>query len=161
MKKQMFLPLVLALLLSFMFVACNNDRTDETMHDTGTMEDMRADDGTQVTFWDDGREYTYAEREEYRNSLDEAVDRLDKQIERLEDRADNATGENKQMLEQRIDQLKERRTNIENRLNDWANITEEEWENFKSDINTTWNDIQNSYNEVVRDLDLDSDEGKY
>ncbi|MFO7446823.1 MAG: hypothetical protein R6W90_10680 [Ignavibacteriaceae bacterium] len=163
MKKKMFFSLVVAALFAIGLSACGDNRTpDDTMDGTGMNDNtMMQDEGTQVTFWDENTDFTYTDREQYRESLNAAVDKLDDQIDRLEDRADNATGENKQMIEQRIDQLKERRSQIENRLNDWANITEDEWENFKSDINTAWNDVQDSFDQIARDLDLNDTEGQY
>jgi len=167
MKRQRIFSLILSIVLSLTLLACNTDRTEENTDDTSNIDkpaindntgDVVTDDGTRVTFWNTDRDYTYTERDAYKEELQAAVDRLDKQIDMLEDRADNATGETKQNLEKRIDQLKEHRTNIENKINDWANITESEWDGFKSDVKTAWNDIQNSYNEVVRDITTDDED---
>jgi peptidoglycan hydrolase CwlO-like protein len=177
MKKTMMLSFFMILFLSFTFVACNNNRDNETMDDSTGMNDntgtgdnsMTGDrtgapmnDGTQVTFWDRNRDYSYEERDTYKEDLNAAVDKLDKQIDNLEDRADNAQGDNKQALEKRIDNLKKQRTELNNKINDWATITGKEWEGFKSDVNEMWSDVQDSYNEVAREISGDNQQdGQY
>jgi len=156
---------VFALIFSFVFIACQTDRTDRDMetdrglngtNNTGTELGRMDDDKND--FWDEDRDFSYDQRAEYRTEVNRSMEKLDAEIARLESRAENASADTKEDINERITELKDRRDAIQNRMNTFADVQEDKWEDFKDGINDAWTDVEDSYDKIVRDLGDDEDE---
>jgi hypothetical protein len=152
MKNKMFLPLIMLFFFS-LFIACEDKREDD-MKDT----DIVTEDNTPPTvdvdddLWSEERNYTYADREQFEQDIEAAEDRLDKRIENLEEKSENATGDLKEKYDSQIENLKAKKENLDNKMKEFSNVTEDNWEAFKTDVNETWNDIETAWDDVDVEL---------
>ena len=47
--------------------------------------------------------------------------------------------------------LKEERELLNKRMNDFGNVTQDNWNNFKSGINSVWDEIENTLKDMNKD----------
>jgi peptidoglycan hydrolase CwlO-like protein len=150
MKRKIFLWASLVM-VPLLVVSCGDtSRDDERLGETGTADEYMEDDNV---FWTSDRDYTYEDRDQFREDVNEAVTKLDNEIQNLQQEADQAGEDAKQMYNERISELKSHRDNLNSKMNDFASVTEENWEDFKSGISSTWDDIENSYDQMARDIE--------
>ncbi|RPI72810.1 MAG: hypothetical protein EHM47_07440 [Ignavibacteriales bacterium] len=155
MKRNGFIISLLFTAMLFFITSCgqNADDTDDiTLEDRDdVLEDQTMMQDHENEFWTVDRDYTYDQRSEFRNDLNSAIERLDNRINKLETHAANTTGDTKDWYNDRIEELKEHRAEIQEDLNEFNDVKEDNWDDFKSGIVSGWNDIEDSWDEMVRD----------
>jgi len=151
MKKKLFISAVFSFFFSLFFISCqdNKENRNETLETPGitqdtSMIDTRAEDD----FWDTEKDYTYADRDEFEADFREAREKLDRKIDELQQRADNATAMEREELNNQIDKLKDKQQNLDAKWRDFSNTTEEKWDQFKSDVNSAWDDVETTWEDV-------------
>ena len=92
------------------------------------------DPGTDVDVW-------RAERVALENDIDSALDEIDSEMQRLEKRLAEASGETEQELRQQMDSLEERREELETALSQIGEQTEESWDAWSSEVEATVDDL--------------------
>jgi len=148
MKRKIFL--FVSLVIPFLIISCSEtSREDERMGETGM--------GEENVFWTSDRDYIFEEKNDFKNDVDESLAKLDEEIQNLQQDADQATSETKQIYTERIAELKTHRDHINGKIKDVAAVTEDNWEDFKSEITSAWDDIENSYNQIAREIEEDKD----
>src|SRR3972149_10578733 len=144
MKRKIFLFISL-FVISFLIISCTEtSREDERLGETGMEEDFMEEESV---FWTSDRNYAFEEKDQFQQDVNEAISKLDEEIQNLQQEANQSTEETKQMYNERISELKTYRDNLNSKMKDIDAVTEEIWENFKSEITSAWDDIENSYDQ--------------
>ena len=157
MKRYGLLIVLFSTAILFFASSCGRDVDESGKDDEMTYENRDEGMGDQTViedknqFWTTDRDYTFEQRSEFRNDVNAAIERLDNKINDLEQHSANATGDTKEWYKDRIAELKDHRSEIQEDLQDFAKITADNWDSFKSGITSTWNDIEDSYSEMARD----------
>jgi peptidoglycan hydrolase CwlO-like protein len=162
MKRSIWFSFMIAIVAVFTLAACETRRDDTTVDDrTVITDDNMTRDGRDIgtdrdfELFEDNRDYTYDQREDFKRDVERAIDRLDERIDRLEDRADDAEGQEKQMYERRINELKAQRDRLENEIDRIDDVDENTWNDFKSGVKSAWTDVKNTWNEATDELKFD------
>ena len=161
MKRYIFGSFLFLLTTSFFLAACDTRTEDETAMDD-TDQVMKSPHNnmsdTSSYFWTYDRDYTYAERDQFERDVKEAKAKLDQEIARLESKAESSTGETKEWYNEKAEDLKEERAELDNNWKEFGNTTEENWDDFKESVSSTWNDIEDSWNDIEIRIDADTDD---
>ena len=114
MNKSFFYLLIFLLSALFAFTGCDtrDDEMNEMDRMEGQNETMMEDTDDRKVFLVRDRDYTYDERNEWRTNIDNAVNEIDREIQRLEAEAANAEGEAKEQYNQAIADLRERKNEL-------------------------------------------------
>jgi hypothetical protein len=175
MKKTFFIQLFVVAVLALGLMACDTrqDR-DRTMDDRGTDTytpgtgtDTRTGFGTDrdFYFYDDSRDYSYAERNQFRQDIQEAKNRLDQEITRLEshiagtpdqrttdDRTITIDPDRREDYTERLNELKTERDRLDAEMRGFNRVTEDNWDDFKSNVESAWSDVESTYEDLRSDL---------
>jgi peptidoglycan hydrolase CwlO-like protein len=169
MKRSIWLSFFLSVITVFMLTGCDTRRDDNTVDDRTviTDDDNATRDNTDNEIgtgtdadrdwmvFENNRDYTYNERDAFKSDIDRAMDRLDERIDMIEDRADDATGDMKDAYEKRIEDLKAKRDNVEKRMDGFDEVTDANWNQFKSNIRTAWMDVKSDVDQFGKELKVD------
>lgn len=160
MKRYIFGSFLFLLTTSFFLAACDTRTEDETaMDDTDqVMESQNNMTDTSKYFWTYDKDYTYAERDQFERDVKQAKAKLDQEIARLESKAESSTGETKEWYNEKAEDLKEERAELDNNWKEFENATEENWDDFKESVSGTWNDIEDSWNDIEIRMDADTED---
>jgi dsDNA-specific endonuclease/ATPase MutS2/predicted small secreted protein len=164
MKKTLLFPLLMAAMLSFVFTACDTrqgDRDDATTEERGTdtytpgTEDntgMRTETEREFMFFDDEKEYTYENRDEFRQDVQAARTKLDQEINRLETQSANVSSDAREEYREKINDLKETRDELDKDMKGFNRATADNWEEFESEVKSSWNDVEDTFKDVRDDV---------
>ena len=165
MKKSIWLSIFLSVLTVFLLTGCDTRRDDDTVNDrtvitdddNATRDNTNNEIGTDRDWmvFEDNRDYTYNERDAFKSDIDRAMDRLDERIDIIEDKADDATGETKDAYDKRIEDLKAKRDNVEKRMDEFDEVKDNNWNQFRSNIRTAWMDVKNDVDQFGKELGVD------
>jgi uncharacterized coiled-coil DUF342 family protein len=149
MKRKIFLFASL-FVIPLLIISCSEtSREDERLGETG-MENENV-------FWPSDRDYVFEEKNQFEQDVNEGISKLDDEIQNLQQEADLSTEQTKQMYNERISELKTYRDNLNSKIKDIAAVTEENWEDFKTEITSVWNDVENSYDQMAREIEDNKD----
>lgn len=158
MKRNRLLIILFSSAILFFTGSCGREADDASNEDDMSYENRDQGIGDQQTtmqaenqFWTSNRDYTFDQRNEFRDDVNSAIDRLNSKITDLEESAASATGDTKEWYNDRVAELKDQRSEIQKELEDFEKVTADNWDSFKSGITSTWNDIEDSYSEMARD----------
>jgi chromosome segregation ATPase len=157
MKRTFLGHLFIVIVLALGLVACDTrqDQDDVTIDrdaERGIENETDTYTARDYYFFDDSRDYTYDERNEFREDLVEARNKLDMEITRLEAEMDNVNAETRDEYKDHVDNLKEERDELDQKINEIDGTTEDNWEEFKDGVKSTWNDIEDGYKEIRDDV---------
>jgi peptidoglycan hydrolase CwlO-like protein len=175
MKRSKWLSFFLVVLAVMLLTGCDTRRDDTTMDDrtvtkdnnterdrTGT--DMEtgtdADRDKDIVLFEDNRDYTYTQRDQFKIDVDRAMDRIDNHIDVIEDKIDEQTGAMKDSYNSRLDAVKEKRDNLEKRMDDFDKTMDNNWNQFKSTFRTAWIDLKNDVDKLGKDVGVTGTEMK-
>lgn len=99
------------------------------------------------------------QKKEYRQSLQVRLDTIDANISDLRSRAANATGQNKQMLNDSITELQQKRTAVQNEMKDVDNATSDTWSDVKGRLDKSMDDLEKAYNSTLEKMKTDTTGG--
>ena len=158
MKNKGFFLILFFTTILFFISSCGREADDTTMDDEMTSENISDQTITDENdFWTYERDYTFEQRNQFREDVNAAVVRLNEKINELAVHAANASGDTKVWYNDRIEELKEQRSEIENNMQNFDNITANAWNDFKTGITTAWNEIEESWNQIASDDRLNKD----
>jgi hypothetical protein len=162
MKRNSLLVILLFAAMLFFVGSCGRSADDASEQDDMTNDetDLGMQDQTTIQenqFWTYNRDYTFDQRNEFRDDVNAAVERLNDKITDLEESAATATVDTKEWYNDRIEELKDQRTEIQNEMQKFNKLTADNWNSFKSAITSTWNDIEHSWNQMVQDDRMQGD----
>jgi peptidoglycan hydrolase CwlO-like protein len=162
MKKTLLIRMFLVAIISMAFVACDTrqDRTDD-MDNRGTDTYTPGErDNTGITteterdymFFDDSRDYTYEERNQFRQDVQEARNRLDQEISRLESQGQNLAADEREDHREKINDLKEKRDELDKEMKGFNRATADNWDDFQDKVQSAWSDVEDSFKDVRDDV---------
>jgi peptidoglycan hydrolase CwlO-like protein len=164
MKKTFLIQFFVIAILALGLVACDtrqdrdvttDDRgTDTYTPGTGTDMETRTETQRDYYFFDDSRDYTYAERNEFRQDIQESRNQLDQEITRLESELDNVSADQREEHREKINELKDKRDKLDAEIKGFDRTTEDNWDEFKDNVTSAWNDVEDSYEEVTDDMGI-------
>lgn len=150
------------LLFSVIFLAaCETRRDDRTLNNdpgynkdrtTTNTDNVEKWEPTQKRFYNDNKNYTYEQREEWKADMEKRKDELDKEIDKVEKLEDNSTGAREKLYEARIADLKEKRDKLDEQIDKYDDTSAKNWNKFKSGVKSAWNDVEVSWNKLVKDI---------
>jgi len=100
-----------------------------------------------------GHQNIATERQDYRQKLEDARNRIDERIGTLRADLNNASEDAKQDINNELDNLNEMRDDINIRLSQVDNIAEDQWQTFKAETDRTMESITNRLKEVETPLE--------
>jgi DNA repair exonuclease SbcCD ATPase subunit len=156
MKKSLFFIAIVSFVFSLVLMSCQT-RDDRGTYDDTTFRDrdgvtMDTRDTERRVFLVRDRDYTYEERDQYRQDIQQARNEIDNEIQRLERQSADAPAEARDGYNDAIAELRDKRQELDRELNRMNNVTEDNWEEFKSDMNEWFSDLEDDYNRRVNDL---------
>lgn len=88
------------------------------------------------------KDYAYKSKEEYQRKMRDALERVDDRIDELEDRAREGGAEARARVRDQVQELKQKRTELSNRLEKGRPATEDAWNEVKSGVSRAADDLQ-------------------
>jgi uncharacterized protein YdcH (DUF465 family) len=96
------------------------------------------------------RDYTYADRDDYIELRGHELGELDRDIERLETRARDATGDMKREIDEAVVELKRQREQLKNELDRMENVTESDWDAFRRRVDDSMDRLREGLRDIGR-----------
>jgi uncharacterized coiled-coil protein SlyX len=98
--------------------------------------------------FDTAKNYAFQHKAEYEKKLKGLVHNLDDRIEDLEDQAANASATAKKKLDREIQELRQKRGVLEQRLSRLESATAQTWEDIRTGVNNAITDVQRTIERV-------------
>lgn len=94
--------------------------------------------------------YSFNEREEWKRDMERACYELDKRIDKFEKDSVKLSGSRKDSLITYISSLKQKREEIQKKIDDeFPGTDEKKWDEFKNKIKTVWGEVETYANDIV------------
>ena len=94
------------------------------------------------------RDQMKAERDAYVKSIDARLAEFDQKLDGLDKRADAMTGVSKTDFKRAIDDLRNQRKSVADKLDDMKKVSLESWTTLKGEIDSAMASLERSYNDV-------------
>jgi ABC-type transporter Mla subunit MlaD len=94
------------------------------------------------------------ERQQFQENIENELNALDTRLNELSQQASQLPAENRPEFNQRMEQLKQQRADIGDRLDQITEVTEQEWQNFTAEIEQAVEDLQRSTNDLAEAFNL-------
>lgn len=98
------------------------------------------------------KEYTFAQKNEFVKAVEEATERTDEQIERLEDKLAAATADAKERMEPTITTLRDRRAVLSRQIDEARQATAETWADVRERTADSYEDLKSFVAKAWADL---------
>jgi hypothetical protein len=166
--------IALAGAFTFSIASCDNQReaSDTELEDVYGEDPYETPENTDLNNdnvsyrdggeWDYDREYAYTDRTMYEDRLRYDIDRADQSLERLDTRmeemGDNIEAETRREWEETKTTLQRERDQLNMRLQEVENATENTWQDVRNNVNETFRNWDREWDELRNsDLDVDVD----
>lgn len=127
-RRSLTIKAVSLTLVMFFFLACSERASEETQKAAnGTYADLQK------------------EKQEFVNTMETKVADLNRELAVLKGKAENATGEAKEELQVRVDELEKQLTAAQDKLEEVKNATAENWKQVKADVEVAFDDLGKSF----------------
>jgi predicted nucleic acid-binding Zn-ribbon protein len=90
--------------------------------------------------------------EEYKQELNTKLEEMDEQIDQWEKKAAEETGEAKEAMEKKLENLKVRRADVRKKLDELGDASAEAWEKTKDGVEDAFRQLQESYKEAKKEF---------
>lgn len=153
MNSKIVLSLLLSMFMLFMFTSCS-DKNNEKMNviDRTAVNDNMDPGATKnnsVVIFQYNENYSFAQRDELRDDLKDAIDNLNNKIDDMQNKVNSASQETQDWYNNKIDELKEERENLKDKVDKIDNTSEQNWDEFQANLKSDWNNIQESWNKII------------
>jgi peptidoglycan hydrolase CwlO-like protein len=161
MNRKIVLSLLLSVFMLFIFTSCS-DRNNENMNENNAttvndnMKANAAEDNSAVIFKYD-KDYTYDQRDELRDDLNDAIDNLNNKIDNMQNKIDKASEETQDWYNNKLNELKEKRASLKDKVDKIDNTSEQNWTEFQANLRQGWNEVQQSWNNILDHMKADTD----
>jgi hypothetical protein len=155
MIRTRIIYLFAALFFSIFLVSCQNNNHGNTNGNTDTVSvngNNARENANKI--WVDTKDYTYAQKDQFKQHIDSAKTELDHRIKELQQKAENASGNAKAEYNESVEKLKDERSYLDKKMNDIDNVSKDNWDDFKSGVNSAWNDINNTLSNIDIDVNV-------
>ena len=140
MKKNTIYIMFLSLLISVMLVSC------ETGKEKRVDKSSDSASGNSISIiWNNTKNYSFEQKEKFKNDVEKAREKLNNKIDELQKKAGLTTGNAKANYNKGIEKLKEEREVLNKKMSDFNNVTEQNWNDFKSGVTSVWRDIEKTW----------------
>ncbi len=163
MKRSIWFSFFLSVLTVMLLTGCDTRRDDNNVDDRTVVTDDNNKDNTEIgkdaerdMLFENNRDYTYEERDIFKSDVDKAMDRIDDRIDMLDDKIGDAAETQKAAYETRIKAIKDKRDNLEKRMDDFDEMKDNNWNQFKSSFRTAWMDLKNDVDKASKDLGIET-----
>ena len=86
-----------------------------------------------------------SKRDEFIESTKKKLDDLNKEIDRLEDKAKDASGKAEKKYEEQLEDVRKKRTEMKRKLTELRNASEAQWDKLKLEAEHAWKALNNSF----------------
>ena len=131
-------------LVLFILAACQNKKE-------GNLDSVANKIDSSIIIWSPIKDYTYQRKNQFKKAFKKAKEKLDNKIDELQRIAGNTIGNASMKYNKSVAYLKEERELLNKRMNDFGNVTQNNWNNFKSGINSVWDEIGNTLKDMNKD----------
>ncbi|MEJ2617475.1 MAG: hypothetical protein P8Z35_21155 [Ignavibacteriaceae bacterium] len=140
MKKNFIYLSVSCLLISFLLLSCGIQKERET----GNKKSSAISKNTS-SIWNNTVDYTYAQKEQFKTDVENAEKKLNDKIDALRKKAGVSWGNVKENYNDGVEKLVEDRRFLNKKMSDFNDVTKENWNDFKSGVNSAWRDIEKTW----------------
>jgi predicted ribosome quality control (RQC) complex YloA/Tae2 family protein len=85
-----------------------------------------------------------SKRKQFTESIKSRLDEINKEIDRLEERAREASGEAEEKYREQLKAVREKRSEVKQKLDELQTASEAQWEKIKLDVDYAWKAFNNS-----------------
>lgn len=130
-------------LICALLISCDSDTdtTNETQEGIAETEQRM----------NEGQEDLQEEYNTFREGANDQIQANEERINELKQEMENAEGDVRQRNQERINELEQKNDSLQTELEGYQIDTQEDWESFKEDFNSTLNEVGNSIEELFSD----------
>ncbi len=156
MRRNKLIPGLFLFLMSIVFVSCGNDNGKQETVDNEdktpvvTNNDINRTDRTH--FFVINKDYSFDEKDDYKNQLNKGITDIDNEINKLQGEAEKVKGDTKKRYHELISDLKDKKEILKEQSAKVDDQTKESWVRFKSNVNNTWNELENDWDKMMTDI---------
>lgn len=122
-----------------MLIGCSGADDQALPGDGATAEDVQREAAETA---DAAGSFARSTVEQYKHDMREAVRNIDRDIEKLETRAESLSGDARAQVEDTIEQLRNQRDAFVDRLEQARADTADAWQDIRSGLDRAWNDLE-------------------
>ncbi len=143
MKKIILNPVFFTVLSMFIIASCNTSQQNENVTETEVEDETEEAvaeirEGLNDLNQELEEAFTVEDEDQFRDRAEEIMDNYEDRLEKFEDKMENEWDqETKQMYQE----LKETRQNLEEKLDEAGDASEQEWNDFKSNMREFGNEV--------------------
>jgi hypothetical protein len=145
MKKNFIYISFFSLLISFLLISCGTNKERET----GNKKDSAVNKNINL-IWNNTKNYTYEHKEQFKIEVEDAKKKLINKIDELRKKASVSSGNAKENYNDGVQRLVEEREFLNKKMSDFNEITNENWNHFKSGVNFAWKDIEKTLMSTIK-----------
>jgi TolA-binding protein len=127
-------------------VSCQNMDGDKKESDKKEMKED-VEEAVEST-----KTYLSNEQQEIVDKFEARIDEADKNINELQDKMAEASGDVKQKLQERIDELKNQRNKAQKKLDELSQTTEEAWEDVKEGADEAFDELDQAIDDAKKEF---------
>lgn len=144
MKKNFIYLSLFSLLISLFLLSC------ETAGERDRTEKGSLSATTNInTIWNGTKNYTFREKKQFKTDVDAAKEKLNNKIDELQKIAGTMWGNSKANYNNAVEKLKEEKEILNKRMSNFNDATNENWNDFKSGVNSILNDIERTLESIT------------
>jgi hypothetical protein len=145
MKKNFIYISFFSLLISFLLVSCGTQKEREARHKNDSAVNKN------IGFiWDNTKNYTFEQKRQFKKDVENTEKKLNDKIDELRKKASVSWGNTKENYNDGVEKLVEEREFLNKKMSDLNDITKENWNDFKSGVNSAWKDIDKTWKDIMK-----------
>ena len=113
--------IVFNVLISFLMISCGSNNQDKKMEKGSSNVALKTENNLDI-LWNNTKSYTFNQKEQFKNSVENARDKLNNKIFELEDKAENASGTAKDEYNKTVEKLKEEREVLNKKMSNFNDV---------------------------------------
>lgn len=140
MKKNFIYISFFSLLIAFLLISCTTQKERKNVN-----KNIPAINQNTSSIWRNSKNYTYEQKELFKTDVENAKKKLNDKINELRKKASVSWGNVKENYNDGIEKLVVERGLLNKKMSDFNSITKENWNDFKSGVNSAWSDIEKTW----------------
>ena len=140
MKKNFIYISFFSLLISFLLISCTTQKERKNVN-----KNIPAVNQNTNSIWSNSKIYTYEQKKVFKTDVENAKKKLNDKIDELRKKTSVAWGNAKENYNDGVEKLVEGRGLLNKKMSDFNSITKENWNDFKSGVNSAWSDIEKTW----------------
>lgn len=138
----------------FIFISCTNRDNEHTpgnaTHRRGNMNENNpeASINRSEIIYDFNRNYAFDQKDELKDDLNTAIDRLNKRMDKVKDMVDSSSKQTQNWYNDKKDQFDAQKDSLKDKIGKIDDAKRADWNNFQSKLKDDWNNLQKSFNNM-------------